>query len=114
MRNSVSNFREYGIPTLRNGEQLQEGEQLGRGEGRGPGPAGTLWRRAAEGSAAAVVLRFFQQFLGLSRRSQPLPLRLHLPRCGGGSKQLGLSLPTACVLLPRCFSTPSPRTVGYG
>lgn len=114
MRNSVSNFRESGIPTLRNGEQLQAREQLDRGEGRGPGPAGTLWRRAAEGAAATVVLRFFQQFLGLSRRPQPLPPRLHLPRCGGGSKQLGLSLPTACVLLPRCFYTPSPCTVGYG
>lgn len=79
MRNSVSNFRESGIPHPPEPRAAAGGEQLGRGEGRGPGPAGTLWQRAAEGEAAAVVLRFFQQFLGLSRRSQPLPPRLHLP-----------------------------------
>lgn len=38
------------------------------------------------------MLRSFQQFLGLSRRSQPLPPRLHLPCCGGGSVVLAARL----------------------
>lgn len=37
----------------------------------------------------------FQQFLGLSRLSPPLPHRLHLPRCGGGSAFVTVGLAAA-------------------
>lgn len=60
MINSLSNFKEAPdspIPTLPGTAQLQAGSRFPRGEGHGPGLVGTLWRPAAEGSAA-VVLRF--------------------------------------------------------
>lgn len=65
------------------------------------------------------MLRSFQQFLGLSRRSQPLPPRLHLPCCGGGSVVLAARLVGFFFFFSAAILTwgavfPTLRTAGHG
>lgn len=86
MRNSLSNFKEAPDPTLPGTAPLRAGGGVASPRGRGAGLGwqglfGDPWRKEQRRRCCD----FFQQFLGLSRRSQPLPPRLHLPCCGGGS-----------------------------
>lgn len=81
--NSSSNFKESPIPTLPGTGQLKAESSFSEGRGAGLGWQG-LFGGLRRKEQQRRCCDFFQQFLGLSRRSQPLPPRLHLPCCGGG------------------------------
>lgn len=102
-----------GSPPSRPGSSGRRGGWGVGGRGAGPGWQGLFGGpRRKERRRRRRYCDFFQQFLGLSGRSQPLPPRPHLPRCGGGSSSASrYPLPAS-----RCRDvfSPSPATVGCG
>lgn len=116
MINSLSNFKKPPIPTLPGTAQMKAGSSFSEGRGAGLGWQG-LFGGLRRKEQQRRCCDFFQQFLGLSRRSQPLPPRLHLPCCGGGqclhccARLLGFFLPRS---YPGKILSLSLRTVGHG
>lgn len=72
MINSLSNFKESPIATLPGTAQLKAGSSFSEGRGAGLGWQG-LFGGLRRKEQQRRCCDFFQQFLGLSRRSQPLP-----------------------------------------
>lgn len=77
---------------LREGQQLRAGSSFSEGRSADQGWQGLFGGLRRKEPRRRWYCDFFQQFLGLSRRSEPLPPRLHLPRCGGGSVFLAARL----------------------